>query len=103
MPAAKWKKLGKGIYAVKLWNTIGPKFPQIVALRLSREEYKEFLNNPKSYLNGFKVFGKTPTKEVSTFQLASLKSGKPGSTYVVVTKHNWDCTSAATSSSAVKL
>jgi hypothetical protein len=102
MPAAKWKKLGKGIRAVKLWNTIGPKFPQIVVLRLSKDEYKEFLKHPKNYLNGFKVFGKTPTKEVNPLKLASIKSGKPTASYLVVAKHEMDCTSVAISSSSVK-
>jgi len=102
MPAAKWKKLGKGIHAVKLWNTIGPRWPQIVVLGLSKDEYKEFHKNPKNYLNGFKLFGKTPTKEVSTCHLASVKPHNPPATYVVIVKHDKDCTSVATSSSAVK-
>lgn len=102
MPEAKWKKLGKGIQAVKLWDTIGPKFPQIVVLRLSKDEYKEFHKNPKNYLNGFKVFGKKPTKKVTRCHLASVKPGKPTAAYMVIAKHEMDCTSVATSSSKVK-
>jgi hypothetical protein len=99
MPAAKYKKLAKGIEVLKLWDSIGPKWPQIAVLQLSKDEYKKFLKDGKNYLNSLKVFGKTPTKEVSTCHLASVKSHNPPSTYVVIIKHDKDCTSVATSSS----
>jgi hypothetical protein len=102
MPAAKWKKLGKGIEAVKLWESIGPEWPQIAILRLSKDEYKKFLKTPKDYLNDLRIFGKTPTKEVSRCQLAGLKSGQPTARYVVIAKHEMDCVSLITSSQNVK-
>jgi hypothetical protein len=98
MPEAKWKKVGKGIEVLKLWESVGPEWPQIAILRQSKEEYKEFLKSPKKYLNGFKIFDKTPTKKVTACHLAGVKPGDPTSTYVVIAKHEKDCTSVATSS-----
>jgi hypothetical protein len=103
MRARSWTKVGKGIEVLKLWETTGPKLPQIAVLLLSKEEYKKFLKNPKNYLNGFKIFGETPTKKVSRCHLASVKPHNPPSTYAVITKHDWNCTSVATSSSNVTL
>jgi hypothetical protein len=101
MPAAEWKKLGKGIEAVKLWESIGPQWPQIAILRLSQDEYKKFLKTPKDYVNDHQIFGKTPTKKVSRCQLASVKSGQPTAQYVVIAKHEMDCVSLITSSQIV--
>jgi len=88
--------LGKGIKVLKLWESIGPKWPQIAVLLLSKGEYKEFLKSPKNYLNGFKIFGRTPTAKVFRCHLASVKSSS--STYVVTANHENYCTSTATSS-----
>ena len=103
MPDAKYTTLGKGIKAVKLWESIGPKWPQIAILELSSEEYKKFHKNPKSYLNGMKIFGKTPTRKVFRCRLAPIRPKKPGSVYIVHTRHEMDCTSVVSSSSQVKL
>ncbi len=101
MPAAEYMKLGKGIEVLKLWESIGPKWPQIAVLLLSKDEYKEFHKNPKNYLNGFKVFGKKRTKKVIRCHLAKVMSSAP--TYVVVLRHDNYCTSIGTSSSKVEL
>lgn len=101
MRARSWTKVGKGIEVLKLWETTGPKLPQIAVLLLSKEEYQTFLKNPKDYLNDFKIFGNTPTTKVSRCHLVSVKPGNPPSTYAVVAKHDWNCTSVATSSSKV--
>jgi hypothetical protein len=100
MPEAKWKKVEKGLEVLKLWESVGPEWPQIAILRQSKEEYKEFLKSPKKYLNGFKIFGKTPTKKVFRCHLASVTPSS--STYIVVAKHDTDCTSVGTSSNHVK-
>ena len=101
MPAAEYVKLGIGIKVLKLWESIGPKWPQIAVLLLSKGEYKEFHKNPKNYLNGFKIFGKTPTKKVTRCHLASVMSS--ASTYAVIVRHDNYCTSVSTSSSKVEL
>jgi hypothetical protein len=100
MPAGRWKKVGKGIEVLKLWESIGPEWPQIALLLLSKEEYKEFLKNPKNYLNGFKIFDTTPTRKVTRCHLASVKPTT--ATYMIVAKHEMDCTCVAMSSSNVK-
>lgn len=102
MPAAKWKKLAKGIEIVKLWEIIDLAWPQVAVLLLSKDEYKKFLKDPKNYLNGFKVFGKTPTKEVALCHPASEESGNPAQ-FVVIVSHDKDCTSTGIASSSVKL
>jgi hypothetical protein len=100
MPEAKYEKVVKGLEVLKLWESVGPEWPQIAILRQSKEEYKEFLKSPKKYLNGFKIFGKMPTKKVTRCHLAGVKPSS--STYIVVAKHESDCTSVSTSSNSVK-
>jgi hypothetical protein len=102
MPVAKWKKLGKDIDIVKLWEIIDLEWPQVAVLLLSKDEYKKYLKNPKDYLNGFKVFGETPTREVTLCHPASEKSGNPAQ-FVVIVSHDKDCTGTGISSSSVKL
>jgi hypothetical protein len=103
MPPVKYVQLGKGVLVLRLWESIGPTWPQIAILLLSKEEYKEFLKNPKNYLNGFKVYDKTPTKKVTRCHLARVQPHNPPSTYLVIVKHDMDCTSVAISSSTVEL
>lgn len=103
MPQAEYTTLGKGVKAVRLWQSIGPKWPQIAVLELSSAEYKQFLKNPKSYLNGLNFFGKKLTRKVFRCRLAPINPKKPNTDYVVIVKHEIDCTSLSSSSSAVKL
>lgn len=103
MPGAEYKTLGKGIKAVRLWESIGPKWPQIAILELSSTEYEKFLKSPKKFLNDLKIFGKKLTRKVFRCRLARIMPKKPGSTYVVSSWHDVDCTTVAGSSSKVVL
>lgn len=103
MPAPQYVTLGKGIKALQLWKSLGPVWPQITVLELSSGEYKKFLKNPKSYLNILKIYGKKPTRKVFRCRLAPFLPKKPGATYVVIAKHDVDCTTVAGSSSKVAL
>ena len=102
MPVIKWQVLGKGIQVLKLWQSIGPKWPQIAVLRLSRVEYERFLKNPKTYFKEFKVFGKTPTRKVVRCRLVRVDAKKPDAEYVVVGEHCVDCTTPVSSSAKVE-
>jgi hypothetical protein len=104
-PAPEWKKLGEGVQVLKLWESIGPQWPQVVLLKLSREEYKEFHKHPMEYLNKLKVFGDTPTRRVVRCHLARIEekvAKSPSIEYLVVGKHDYDSTSLVTSSSYEK-
>jgi hypothetical protein len=103
MPQAEYETLAKNVKAVRLWQSIGPKWPQIAVLELSGAEYKKFLKNPKSYLNGLNFFGKKLTRKVFCCRFARINPKKPQAQYVVIVKHEIDCTSVSSSSSAVKL
>jgi len=103
--APEWKKLGEGVQVLKLWESIGPQWPQVVVLKLSAEEYKDLLKNPKEYLNKMKIFGDQPTRKVVRCHLARIKekaSESPSPEYIVIGKHDYDSTSIVTSSSYVK-
>jgi hypothetical protein len=103
MPAAKWKPLGKGVKTLSLWNTIGPAWPQVVLLQLSKGEYEKFLKNPRDYVNDLKVLGRSSTHKVYKFDMAPVKKGTlANTTYMVVLKHEMETTSSVFSSSNVK-
>jgi hypothetical protein len=91
--------LGKGVKALKLWRSAGPRFPQIAILLLpSSEQYGAFLKNPTRYVNGLKVFPGKGTRKVVGCHLARKKAG---TLYAVILKHEMDCTSLVISSSSV--
>jgi hypothetical protein len=98
---AKWQDLKKGVQALKLWKSTGPKLPHVAILLLpSSEQYEAFLKNPKGYVNGLKIFPGKGTRKVIGCHLARKKAG---TLYAVILKHEWDCTSIAISSSSVTL
>ncbi len=101
MQAPKYVNLGKGIKALELWKSIGPKWPQIAILLLSSEEYRKFLKNPKNYLNEHKIFGNKETRKVIRCDLARFQPKKPRTVYALTLKHDWTCTSSAGSSSTL--
>src|SRR5208282_1493366 len=105
MPDATWKRFGKDVAVLSLWDTIGPKWPQIVILRLSKDEYKKFLKDSKAYLNSLGVFGDKPTRKVVRIRLARIDekvSGSLPAEFLVVGDHDFDCTTWITSSDIVK-
>jgi hypothetical protein len=103
MPDAKWKPFGKGVKVLSLWDTIGPAWPQIVLLQLSKEEYQKFLKHPPDYVNDLKVLGSSSTHKVSKFDMAPVKKGAlSNTTYMIVLKHEMETTSSVFSSSNVK-
>ena len=103
MPDAKWKPFGKGVKVLSLWDTIGPAWPQIVVLQLSKEEYQKFLKHPPDYVNDLKVLGDSSTHKVAKFDMARVKKGALANTiYMVVLKHEMETTSSVFSSSKVK-
>ena len=56
VPALGWTVLKNGAQVLRLWDSVGPKWPQVAVLRLSEDECETFLKDPKSYVNGFEVF-----------------------------------------------
>ena len=93
----EWKTPREGVKILKLWESnIGPKWPQIVILKLNQHEYEQFLKNPKDFFNNLGAFGDRPTHRVFRCHLAPLK---PGATeYLVIGKHEYGTTTDAMSS-----
>lgn len=101
MGPTNWQNLKKGVRALKLWRSTGPRLPQIAILLLpSSEQYEAFLKNPTGYVNRLKIFGPKGTRKVIGCHLARKKAG---TLYAVILKHEMDCTSLAISSSSVTL
>jgi hypothetical protein len=68
-----WEILPNGAEAIRLWKTAdGPKKPEIAILRLSNDKmYDDFDNDPKTFLEGNKVF------EVALNRVDHMHSTKP--------------------------
>lgn len=99
----EWKILREGVKVLKLWDTVGPKWPQVVLLQLSKEEYEKLLKDPKEYINNLNVLGESSTHKVFQCRLAAVKESDPSNTvYLVMFKHEMDTTTQMLSSSNVK-
>jgi hypothetical protein len=99
----QWKILREGVKVLKLWDTVGPKWPQVVLLQLSKEEYEKLLKDPKEYINNLNVLGESSTHKVFKCRLAAVKESDPSNTvYLVMFKHEMDTTTQMLSSSNVK-
>jgi hypothetical protein len=105
-PATKWMKLGEGVQVLRLWKSVGPKWPQIAILRLSVEEYKDFLEHPVDYLNVHKVY--PPEYLARKFVPCRLAQppkevlGKQSGECMVMLRHDITSTSVGTSSCSVQ-
>lgn len=96
----EWEKLREGVQVLKLWESVGPKWPEIAVLRLSKEEYAKFFKDPVDYLNDRKVYPpEYPAKRVIRCRLVPPTTAK--SEYVVVLDHDPDSTTSTISSGNV--
>ncbi len=105
-PSTEWKKLKEGVQVLKLWESVGPKWPQIAILRLSVEEYEDFLEHPVDYLNDHKVYPpEYPARRFVRCHLAQLPKkvpGKQSGECMVTLLHDITSTSSGTSSCNVQ-
>lgn len=96
----QWENIREGVQVLKLWESVGPRWPEIAILRLSKTEYATFFKNPVNFLNEGKVYPhEYPAKRVVRCRLVSPKTAK--SEYVVVLNHDPNSTSTTISSSNV--
>jgi hypothetical protein len=106
MPAPDFKKLGDGVQILRLWESIGPKWPQIAVLRLSAEEYELFLKHPVDYLNDHQVYPpEYPARKFDGCELSHVQKKdlhKPGTECIVMLRHDITSTSVGTSSCSVQ-
>ena len=101
-PSPQWIQLQQGIQVLKIWETVGPKWPQVVLFQLSQDEYKKFLQNSEDYVNGLNVLGISSTHKIHSCDLVKVDVSAPSTTlYLVVLKHEVDTVSTAMSSSRV--
>jgi len=102
----EWKKLGEGVQVLRLWESVGPKWPQIALLRLSVEEYKDFLDHPVDYLNDHKVYpSEYPARKFVGCQLAPIPKKDPAkqnAECLLMLRHDITSTSVGTSSCSVQ-
>lgn len=106
MPPSEFKKLKDGVQVLRLWETIGPKWPQIAILRLSVDEYESFRKDPVGYLNLNKVYPpQYPAKKFDGCELAHVQKKelrKPGDECIVMLRHDITSTSVGTASCSVE-
>jgi len=106
IPTTEFKKLGKGVQVLRLWESIGPKWPQIAILRLSVDEYQLFVEHPVDYLNDHQVYPpEYPAKKFDGCELSHVHKRdlhKPGTKCIVLLRHDITSTSVGTSSCSVQ-
>jgi hypothetical protein len=73
-----WKTLKPGIKVLKLWETTGPKQPQIAILQLSSATYKDLQRDAKAFADSYMIFGERVRTGASLTELLSAPGGYSG-------------------------
>jgi hypothetical protein len=73
-----WKTLKSGVQVLKLWETTGPKQPQIAIFQLTSEAYKDLHRDPKAFVDGYMIFGERVRPGARLTQLLSAPEGYSG-------------------------
>ena len=82
-PRPSWESLAEGVQALRLWETIGPEWPQIAVLQLSSERYKELQQNPKAFVDKHKIFPQAVQPLKGCTELLAPPQGYTGSWTIV--------------------
>jgi hypothetical protein len=79
-PLIRWKKVAD-FQALKLWETdLGPQWPQIVILQLSRERQIELQSNPLKFYKKYEIFNPAVSDQTRGYSMLRLVEDKAGST-----------------------
>jgi len=54
--SSPWKTIEPGVEVLRLWESTGPKQPQIAILQLSNEKYKELKKNVKAFMDSRNIY-----------------------------------------------
>lgn len=84
---AAWVTLKPGLKVFRLWESIGPKQPEIAILWLSGAQYKEFAGDQKQFLNENHIFPKAVNKIVAKSELGPDKEHED-SDWLAVIEHD---------------
>lgn len=84
--AARWETLAEGLQALRLWEAIGPDWPQIAILQLSSERYKELQQNAKAFVDKHKIFHQDVQPLERCTELEAPPPGYSGS-WIVAAPH----------------
>jgi hypothetical protein len=78
MSSPNWETLKPNVQVLKLWDTIGPKQPQIAIFQVNSEAYKDFYRDPKAFVDGYMIFGERVRPKARLTQLFSVPKGYSG-------------------------
>jgi hypothetical protein len=74
----EWKTLEPGLQVLRLWESIGPKQPQIAILQLTSEKYKELKQDPKTFVDGHNIFYEKVRPGASLTEMLEAAEGYAG-------------------------
>jgi hypothetical protein len=81
--AFQWVDVGD-MKVLKLWETSGPKWPQIAILDLSSEMYKDLQKNPSEFVNAQKIFPVPVRPGSHCTQLETATKGYSGRWFAII-------------------
>jgi hypothetical protein len=91
VPHAQWETLSDGTKVLKIWDTIGPRWPEITLLNISNEAYKKFQQDPSKFVNELPKPG-IVSKEVQmgahNIEFQAAPEGYQGR-WLVIGGHTW--------------
>jgi hypothetical protein len=86
-PCAQWETLSDGTKVLKIWDTIGPDWPQVALFYLTNDLYKEMEKDPSTFLNTRKIFPKDVRPNAKLIEAPPAPKSYNGA-WVVTCRHH---------------
>ena len=86
-PCAQWVTLPDGTKVLRVWENLGPDWPQIAVLQLTNDVHKKFQQDPSSYVNAHKIFPKDVQPQAKSANVAAAPASYAGAWVVVCSHH----------------
>jgi hypothetical protein len=86
-PCAQWETLSDGTKVLKVWDKIGPDWPQIALFYLTNDLYKEMEKDPSTFVNTRKIFPQDVRPHSKLIEAAPAPKSYTGAWVVMGTHH----------------
>jgi len=86
-PGAQWETLSDGTKVLKVWEKIGPDWPQIALFYLTNDLYKEMEKDPSTFVNTRKIFPKDVRPQAKLLKAAPAPKSYAGAWLVTFAHH----------------
>jgi hypothetical protein len=86
-PCAQWVTLPDGTKVLRVWENLGPDWPQIALLQMSSDLHTQFEKDASGYVNSQKIFPKDVQPKAKTAQAEKVPASYHGVWIKACTHH----------------